>query len=183
MAATSYANYSRICFNAHKTIARSWVLQWDRNTFTVICHNATSKCLFGSKSSDISSVYVYITACFHLKIDSSVDVTSVNFKTQNSPQTQHFRPTRYITIFLRSTQWLQIFKFPKGQIGTLKFEINVVCCVGRVEIQIEGPMLETLDYTIRIGSTPTLKDEYFHTGSLQQTACNKNIQFGIYIHF
>ena len=44
--------------------------------------------------------------------------------------------------------------------------INVVCCVGRVEIQIEiqkgrcrsltkGPMLETLDHTIRIGSTPT----------------------------
>ena len=33
-------------------------------------------------------------------------------------------------------------------------EINIVCCVGRVEIQIdlffsdEGPMLETLDYTV-----------------------------------
>ena len=53
-------------------------------------------------------------------------------------------------------------------------EINVVCCVGRVEIEIEitfralalrqretnfsdeGPMLETLDYTIRIGSTLTI---------------------------
>ena len=67
--------------------------------------------------------------------------------------------------------------------------LNVVCCVGRVEIQIEiskgrctantdivvsfffcffflsdeGPMLETLDHTIRIGSTPTFLyfDLYF----------------------
>ena len=37
-------------------------------------------------------------------------------------------------------------------------ENKVVCCVGRIEIQIEiwkGPMPETLDYTIHIGSTPT----------------------------
>ena len=33
--------------------------------------------------------------------------------------------------------------------------INVLCCVGRVGLSDEGPILETLDYTIRIGSTPT----------------------------
>ena len=36
--------------------------------------------------------------------------------------------------------------------------INVACCVGKIEILFlsdEGPTLETLDYTIRIGSTPT----------------------------
>ena len=31
--------------------------------------------------------------------------------------------------------------------------INVVCCVGF--LSDEGPMLETLDHTIRIGGTPT----------------------------
>ena len=34
-------------------------------------------------------------------------------------------------------------------------QLYVVCCVGR-EKPDEGPMLETLDYTIRIGSTPSI---------------------------
>ena len=33
--------------------------------------------------------------------------------------------------------------------------INVLCCVGRVGLSDEGPILESIDYTIRIGSTPT----------------------------
>ena len=117
-----------------------------------------------------------------------VDVTSVNFNSKKSQWRWNFRSTRYITIFLRRIQRLQICKISTDVRGTLSYvnlsnpnpttnpnptnpnpdpnlikthsnlnhsrqltansnsnasvpssqeALNVVCCVGRLEIQIE----------------------------------------------
>ena len=65
-----------------------------------------------------------ITACFHHKTDSWVDVTSVKFNSKKSPRKWKFRPTRYITISLRSIQRFQIYKIPNGETGPLKSGIR-----------------------------------------------------------
>ena len=65
-----------------------------------------------------------ITACFHYKTDSLVDVTPVKFNSKKSPRRWKFRPTRYITISLRSIQRFQICKIPNGETGTFKIRYS-----------------------------------------------------------
>ena len=67
-------------------------------------------------------------ACLYVKTlwSSYYDVTSVDFNSKKNPRRLNFRPTKYITIFLRSIQRLQIFKIPKYEIGTLNYEFALL---------------------------------------------------------
>ena len=56
-------------------------------------------------------------ACLYIKRSAVPTMTSLP-----STLTANFRPTIYITIFLRSIQRLQIPKIPKRETGTLKIE-------------------------------------------------------------
>ena len=62
---------------------------------------------------------LYIKTPWSYETDSWVDVTSVNFNSKKIHEDENFRLTKYITIFLRSIQTLQMCKIPKHEIGTL----------------------------------------------------------------
>ena len=62
---------------------------------------------------------LYIKTPWSYETDSWVDVTSVDFNSKKIHEDENFRLTKYITIFLRSIQTLQMCKIPKHEIGTL----------------------------------------------------------------